>query len=419
MTITSNGKDPVLVIGAGIIGLAIALRLAQAGRSVAVIDRQSPGRGCSYGNVGRIASECVEPLASPHTLMNAPRYLLSRAGPLSIAPRYAHRILPWLVRFALASTPSRHARGVAALTALQRDSLPAFARLLGDAGLDALLKTRGHLVVSEAGDARSALLERQSELERQDVKSRFMSRGDLRQLAPELSEHIVGGLYFPDTAHVVDPFRVCRGLAKAIEKRGGRILRGDVESIRTSADGRFNVTASRQSHAAATLVVAAGAWSRPLAQQLGHRLPLDTERGYHVTATGWSTDLRLPVESMERRTVMTPMRDGLRITGFVEFGGLQLPPNAARYDTLREHMHALLPGAELSTTTEWMGCRPSLPDHLPVIGRCRRHPRAILAFGHQHLGLTLSGVTAELVEALVAGRTPNVDLHPFRCERFG
>lgn len=411
-------RVPVLVVGAGIIGLAIALRLRCAGSEVTLVDRQSPGRGCSFGNVGRIANECVEPLASPETLREVPRLLLSRSGPLAIRARYSLAILPWLLRFARASLPRHFERGVAALRSLQRDSLPAFTRLLDEADSASLLKTRGHLLVSENDAARNKLETHRQRLGRLGVTARFMNRHDVRQLAPELSERIACGLYFPDSAHVVDPYRVCRRLAQSFERRGGRLLRGDVRAIRPQADDRFHVDAGERRFDAATLVVAAGAWSRPLAAQLGHDVPLDTERGYHVTASGPATGLRLPVESFERHTVMTPIDEGLRITGFVELGGLELPANPACFDALRTHLHALLPSTEPSTTSEWMGFRPSLPDHLPVIGRCRRHPNAILAFGHQHLGLTLCGITAELVAALVAHQTPPVDPAPFDAARF-
>lgn len=416
--VTGRSARSVVIVGAGVIGLAIGLRLQLAGKNVTLIDRDAPGRGCSFGNVGRIANESIEPLASLETLRDVPRYLLAKDGPLGIRLRHAHRIAPWLLRFARASLPANFASGKAALQSLQHHSLPAFTRLMEDAGALSLLKTNGHLLVTEDRDAIPALSRLQQRLAVDGILARPVSRNDVQQLAPGLSPQVAGGLFFPDTAHVVEPYHVCRRLAAAIENRGGRICRGHVTDVTPAPAGGFRLRYGEQECAADAVVIAAGAWSRPLASQLGHRLPLDTERGYHLTAGGWQSDLRMPVESLERRTVMTPMRAGLRITGFVEFGGLALPPNPARFDALSRHLQALVPGVEHVACTKWMGHRPSLPDHLPVIGTCTKYDRAILAFGHQHLGLTLSGITAEIVAALLDGRTPAVDLTPFRCNRY-
>jgi len=415
---TGRDVDSVVVVGAGIIGLAIGLRLQLAGRKVTLIDHDAPGLGCSFGNVGRIANESIEPLASMATLREVPRYLFAADGPLGIRPRYALRIAPWLLRFLRASLPANFAHGKAALESLQQHSLPAFTRLLDDAGALSLLQANGHLLVTEDRNAIAALSRLQQRLAVDGILARPVSRDEVQQIAPGLSVHIAGGLFFPDTAHVIEPYQVCKHLVVAIEQHGGRIFRGKVTEVAAAPDGGFRLRYGEQECAADAVVIAAGAWSRPLAKQLGHRLPLDTERGYHLTADGWQSDLRLPVESLERRTVITSMLSGLRITGFVEFGGLELPPNPARFATLNRHLQALVPGTERAACTEWMGHRPSLPDHLPVIGKCVQHDRAILAFGHQHLGLTLSGITAEIVTALIDGRTPAVDLEPFRCNRF-
>jgi D-amino-acid dehydrogenase len=409
---------PVVVVGAGIIGLAIAHRLQHSGVSVVVIDRQAPGRGCSFGNVGRIASECIEPLASPHTLRNSAHYLLDADSPLSIHPRYAVRMVPWLLRFALKSRQRDYESGAGALRLLQAQSMSSFEQLVDEAGIRALLKTRGHLLVCEQKASKPALVARQAWFKQHDVICRWMNSNELRQLAPELPKSLFGGIYFPDTAHVSDPYRVCRGLAASIEKKGGKIVRGDVNEVRATPDGGFELRHGEDCTRCSKLVIAAGAWSARLARQLGHKVPLETERGYHLTAKGWTSHLRIPVESYERHTVMTPMSEGLRISGFVEFGGLELPANPRRFAALRQHLRHMMPGAELSDCSEWMGFRPSLPDHLPVIGRCPLHRNAILAFGPHHLGHTLSVITASIVYAPIDEREPLLNIEPFSAGRF-
>ena len=410
--------DSVAVVGAGVIGLAIASRLQDEGHRVSLIDRDEPGRGCSWGNAGHLATEQVLPLASPATLRQAHRYLLDRSGPLSVLPAYAPRILPWLLRFAWASRPAAFRRGVAALSALQQAALPAFRRLVQRAGIEQTLRTEGNLLLAESAAARDAMLEERELLAECGVDSHWLSADEVRARAGGLNRNVTGALHFSGTGHVSDPDEVSQGLLQHCLARGARLERMEVAGIRPTDGGGFELRGQGDCLSCDRLVIAAGARSAPLARDLGHRLPLDTERGYHLNATGWQADFSLPIASWERKTIMTPLAGGLRITGFVEFGGLELAPRTARFDRLEQHLRALLPDAGFPALGRWMGFRPSLPDHLPVIARSPRHPRAVLAFGHQHLGLTLAGITAEIVADLVADREPALSIHPFRAERF-
>ena len=278
---SSTGPATTVVIGAGIVGCATAFRLAHAGHRVLLVDRDGPGQGCSRGNAGVLATQVVEPLPSPETLSRAVRYLFGRNSPLVIRPRYLLRALPWLARFALAA---RHVeRGTAALAALQERSLAAFAALLADAGLSELLKARGHLLVTEDLRTRPELQALSARLATYGRSSRWLDRHAVRQLAPGLSDSVAGGLYFADTAHVVDPLRVCRGLAAAVGAAGGSVERAEIRAIRPRTQGGFELEAVGRRIDCTAVVVAAGAFSAPLARQLGERVPLETERGYHLT----------------------------------------------------------------------------------------------------------------------------------------
>lgn len=407
----------VAVVGAGVIGLAIACRLAHEGHRVTLVDRDEPGRASSFGNAGHLATEQVLPLASPATLKAAHRYLLRRNGPLSVRAGYWPKALPWLFRFAWASRPSAYRRGVAALAGLQQAAMPAFRRLVELAGIEHLLATDGNLLLAESRCARKAMLEEQALLADCGVHSRWLEPGEVAGLAGGLTR-VEGALHFSDTGHVTDPYEVSCGLLTHFQARGGRVEHRNVRHVAAEASGGFLLKDGSDDLRCDRLVIAAGAWSRPLARDLGHRLPLDTERGYHLMADGWHGEFRLPIASFERKTIMTPLAGGLRITGFVEFGGLDLPPDDTRFGRLEHHLRALLPDADFPAFGRWMGFRPSLPDHLPVIAASRRHRGAILAFGHQHLGLTLAGITAEIVADLAGGREPAVDIGPFRADRF-
>ncbi|HNP34796.1 MAG TPA: FAD-binding oxidoreductase [Woeseiaceae bacterium] len=415
---TSSSDYRVAVIGAGVVGLAAACRLANARANVVLIDPMEPGLGCSYGNAGHIATELIFPLASPATLAHAPRYLLNSDSPLSVRGGYALQILPWLTRFALASRPSAFKRGTEALAELQAGALESLRNLLRTLGLEQQLQTRGHIVLAETRASQAALLNEQESLAEYDVPTTWLSAAEVAELAPDLTTNLQGALHFPGSGHVLEPYQLSQGFFAAFQEAGGQYLRGGVRKIATRSDGSFELQVEAKPITSEKIVLAAGAWSKSLARDLGHRLPLDTERGYHLSAPGWSGSFNVPIASYERKTIMTPLSSGLRITGFVEFGGLDLPPAASRFGKLETHIRALLPNAEFPEFKRWMGFRPSMPDHLPVIGASPKNPNAILAFGHQHLGLTLAGITADIVECLVANRRPPINIQPFRCDRF-
>ena len=408
----------ITVVGAGVIGLATAFRLVRNHADVVLIDRSKPGMQASLGNAGHIATEQVFPLASPATICSAPRLLLGQNGPLSIRPQYALSIAPWLSRFALAARPSAFRQGTAALTALQARAMDSMAALCADAGVKQLLHQRGHLILVESVYSKAAAMAQLERFREHGIAVRWLDADNVTEMAPDLPHDICGALYLENTGHVTDPLLLSDGLHRAFTEAGGRTLQSAVRDIEVNGDGTFTLhTESGQVHSN-KVVIAAGAWSGPFAKQLGSPVPLDTERGYNVTADGFRPQFDVSIASFERMTIMTPMECGLRITGFVEFGGLQLPPDKNSLRKLENHLTELLPRSDMREFSQWMGFRPSLPDHLPVIGESPKHRNAFFAFGHQHLGLTLAGITADMLSELVAGRESPVDPHPYRAERF-
>jgi D-hydroxyproline dehydrogenase len=245
--------------------------------------------------------------------------------------------------------------------------------------------------------------------------------------APGLNADVRGGLCYPDTGHVADPHAVCAGLVAALQKAGGQLLQAQAMGIAQQPSGPVEVQLpDGRSISCRQVLLCAGAWSRPLAASLGYRVPLDTERGYHITVPWPKSDgaaavrmrMARPIASIERNVIMTPMSMGLRMTGTVEFGGLHLAPDPHRYRLLHRSMRALLPGIDTAQASPWMGFRPSLPDHLPVLGAAPRHRGVFFAFGHQHLGLTLCGVTARVMTRLLQGEPTEIDLAPYRIDRW-
>ena len=417
----------VIVVGAGVVGAACAVRLAQAGREVLLLDMQAPGMGASFGNAGHVATEQVMPLASPQVIRSSWRYLRDADSPLQVRLRYLVPILPWMVRFVLAARPASLARGIAALMALQQTARADLQELLQICDLGHLLALDGHLRVWETAEGAHVAKSEAAQMARYGIRTDAMSAAAVRAEAPGLGADVAGALCYPDTGHVHDPYAVCAGLVDAVQGWSGRVQRARVVDLFQQGTGSVRLTLQDGSalHGRQVLVCA-GAWSRPLASSLGYRVPLDTERGYHITVP-WpepgaraaaGMQMRRPIASTERSVIMTPLSVGLRMTGTVEFGGLRLPPDPRRYTLLQRQMQALLPGVLTDTASTWMGFRPSLPDHLPVLGVAPRHPGVFFAFGHQHLGLTLSGVTARVMADLMQGKPDTLDLAPYRVGRF-
>lgn len=424
----TRGLDAqTVVLGAGLVGAACALRLADAGHEVLLLDAQAPGLGASFGNAGHVATEQVFPLASPQVIRASRRYLRDADSPLRLRAAYLLPILPWLARFVWAARPAGFARGIQALMALQATAMADLQGLMAEAGMAHLLHTDGYLRVWETAQGARGALEQAARVRPYGVISQQVGVEVIRAAAPGLAQGITGGVCYPDTGHVDDPHAVCAGLVAALLRAGGRVQQARAVSLRQERAGPVSIV--REGGPAIRcrqLVLCTGAWSKSLVHSLGYRVPLDTERGYHITvpwpaAAGLADAarcLRQPIASSERNVIMTPMSMGLRMTGTVELGGLDLPPDPRRFDLLQREMRALMPAISLRHASTWMGFRPSLPDHLPVICAAPRHPGIFFAFGHQHLGLTLCGVTARLLAGLVQGHAPGMDLSPFHIGRF-
>lgn len=415
----SERRETALVVGAGVVGMTVALALQRKGFAVTVVDRQAPGEGASFGNAGFLAVELVDPLATPAMLRKVPRLLLDPHGAAALPPRYLPRLLPWLIRFVAAAKPARVRHGREALAALNAESLKAWQRCLADIGADDELLASGYLLVWESPKGMAQARAHAEHLRHWGIEATLLDADEIRVREPGLGDTISHGLWFPNAHQMRDPFFLVQRLAKAFEARGGGIQRAAVNALEPLEAG-LQVQTEHGPLEADHVVVAAGAWSHELLKGVGLDVPLETERGYHLTLPRRQLALKQPVGAAERRFVMTPMRCGLRIVGFTELGGLSLAPIKRRYRSLRRHGTALLAddsGLDASAE-EWMGFRPTLPDSLPVIDSHPDITSLHFAFGHQHLGLTQAAITAELLAARVVGEKPAMDLSAYRVTRF-
>ncbi len=406
------------VIGAGIVGATSAFALAARGHEVTLIDRSDGEESAALGNAGAFAFADVIPLATPGIIRKAPLWLLDPDGPLSIPPGYLPRIAPWLLRFWRASWRDRYAGAVAAQSSLMALSRAALDRLVAAEELEHLLRREGQLQVYEGETRFQASLPSWEERRAAGVRFELLRSPEaIAAIQPGLAPRFTRAGWTPDWINVTDPAVWTREMVARARRKGARTLRAGVGTI-LPMDGGVEVAAGGERLVFDRLVVSAGAWSRPLARQVGLDLPLETERGYNTTLPEGAFDLRTHVTFSDHGFVVSKVGTGIRVGGGVELGGLRRPPRTSRATTLLDKARAFLPGLRAEGGRTWMGFRPSMPDSLPVIGVAPRAPQVVLAFGHGHLGLTQSPGTAEIVADLVEGRRSAIDIDPFRPTRF-
>ncbi|MBR0657980.1 NAD(P)/FAD-dependent oxidoreductase [Neoroseomonas oryzicola] len=408
----------VVVVGAGIVGIAAACHLVEDGRRVLLIDREEPARGASFGNAGGFAFSDVMPLASPGIMRKAPKWLLDPLGPLAIPPSYLPRIAPWLLRFWRASWPDRVRASMVAQAAMMRLAREAMAALVGRAGAGAMVHSDGALELYESEAELRAALPGWEARAKEGIVFEHLRGDAIGALQPGLAPIFPVATFVPGWQTVEDPHRFALALLDYAQRLGATVRRARVHAVTPREGGAAIVLEGGETVEANHAVIAAGAWSRPLAAGTGDRIPLETERGYNTTLPPGAFDLRRQLTFPGHGFVVTPIGGGVRVGGAVELGGLTRPPDFRRSATMLAKAQRFLPGLRAEGGVQWMGFRPSLPDSLPAIGPSRASPRIIHAFGHGHLGLTQSAATGRIVAALVAGRRPPLDIAPFSPQRF-
>jgi D-amino-acid dehydrogenase len=416
-------KKTIGVIGAGMVGVAAASFLQREGHDVCLVEPGNPGEGTSFGNAGCLNGSSVVPMSMPGTIRNVPRWLTDPMGPLVIRWAYLPTLAPWLIRFIGAGTQQKVRQQAKALRSILAPSLPTLAPLLREAGAEDLVRKQGHLFVYRSEESwRKESLAWQLRRENGVEWDEFDEDG-LRQLDPNLSRDYVKGVLVRENGHTTNPNRLVNALAEAFLRNGGAIERTRATGFELDGGRLRGIRTERGTLPAEGAVVAAGIWSKPLAAGLGDRLPLESERGYHLMIRDPEAMPRIPTADAEGKFVATPMELGIRIAGTVELAGLEAPPNWERAHVLLRHVRRMFPALSERYPEErvstWMGHRPSLPDSLPAIGRSRRSPDVVYAFGHGHVGMAAAPMTGKLVAELLSGKPPSVELAPFSPGRFG
>ncbi|MDK4740682.1 FAD-binding oxidoreductase [Rhizobium sp. CNPSo 3464] len=413
-----ENRRAVVVVGAGIIGVAIAFELQRRGRQVTLVDKGEPGEGASFGNMASIALDFTAS-SGPSTWAKIPGWLLDPEGPVWLRPSYALKMLPWFLRFVAAGRPSRLREIEDAGMSLSRHALGDFRTMLDAIGALDLMTEEGCLAIYEtesefAGDRGHIELMR-----RHGFEHKVLSGTEIRDYEPALSLKIAKAVLLPDNKSIRDPYQLVLKLVDAAKALGVTFTSGAVQTVERQANGAVSVLLEGGRRLEANdVVLAAGVHTRFIASALGEPIPLETERGYHTQIMKPGIAMRYSIIWPHRAFMVTPTAGGIRVGGNVELAGLDAPPDFRRPRILVRHAQRALPGLQVEDAKDWMGHRPALPDTIPIISPSSRIPGVWYATGHGHLGLTFSATTARLMADMMTGVTPEVDMTPFRINRY-
>ncbi|MBR9840100.1 MAG: FAD-dependent oxidoreductase [Rhodobacteraceae bacterium] len=416
---TPSAAAPMIVIGAGIVGVMTALELQRRGKPVLLVDREGPAAGCSYGNGGAIGPNTCTPFAMPGILRRIPKWYLDPDGPVTVSPSWALRSVPWILRWILGSREAAATASARGMRFLHAGCLDAYRAALGPELAAGLLREDGYLYLYEGDQQGRGELAAAAIREALGVPSEVLDAARIRELEPDLAGIFRRGLKLPGNGHTVNPKRLVDTLFGIFQRRGGRFLRSEVLGFELR-DGRVVALRTGDGQVAAGgVALCAGIGSGGLAAELGARLPLVAERGYHVVFGESDVRLNHKIMNGTRGFGATGMEMGLQVTGTVELDSPGTAPNWRRAEALARGARQMFRAGALGpVSSRWMGNRPSLPDSLPVIDRAPRAANAVLAFGHSHWGLSGAPRTGVLAADLLAGREAPPELRPFRASRF-
>ena len=414
---TSENANSVAVIGAGIQGVCIGLNLIKKGFKVTIVDRDEPGKNsASYGNAGHFSPYASLSMNRPDILADVPAMLLSTTGPLALRWNYVPRMIPWFLKFIKNCTKKKMMHTAKYMHQILDLALPAYDELFQEIDISGLVESRGIIYFWTDQDLKSRELEINVRKEL-GVEQKLLKPHEIHDLEPHIKQIYHGGVLYPSARHARNPGKILLKLFELFLKKDGKFIKENVETINFSPDNQPLIKTNLNSYVFDKAVVACGAFSKKLTDQVDEKIPLDTERGYHVHFKGYDHLLSRPVIFLNRGFGITPMEQGLRVVGTVEFGGLDNPLSKKRVLNLINNAKYLFPELD-KNYDEWLGFRPTLPDFLPVMGPSKNHKNLFYSFGHHHLGWTLGAISGKILAGIIAEEKTNLDLSPYNSLRF-
>jgi D-amino-acid dehydrogenase len=412
-------RKDVVVLGAGIVGVSIALHLQKRGRSVLLVDRRQPGLETSFGNAGLIQREGVYPYGFPHDFGALLRYALNNTTDAHYHLSAIPRIAPFLFKYWMHSRPARHEAIARCYAPLIERSVTEHMALAEEADAAHLIRHTGWIKVfrsrksldQEAGDAEETRREF-------GVEFAVLDRSGVAEKEPHVKAELVGGIHWTDPASVSDPHQLTLAYVRLFERLGGDLASGDARTLEEAATG-WRVQTAKGPVDAGAAVLALGAWADVVTDRLGYRLPLAVKRGYHMHyEPEGDAFLNHPTLDFDRGYFLAPMAAGIRLTTGAEFAHRDAPKTPVQLGRAEPIAKSFFPLGRRVDPEPWMGVRPCTPDMMPIIGPAPKHKNLWFGFGHAHHGLTLGPVTGRLIAEMMTGEKPAVDPSPYRAERF-
>ena len=403
------------IVGAGIQGVCSALFLQKKGYEVTLFDRDEPGNAASYGNAGHFSPYASVPLNRPDVLTDVPAMLISSRGPLALKWNYVPKMIPWFLKFMLNCRKNKMMHTAKNMHQILNLALPAFDELFEEINLDGLVESNGILYVWTDQNLKSRELENKIRQEL-GVRQQLVTPKEIHDLEPNLKPFYHGGVFYDNARHAKNPKKILIKLFDNLIEKGGKFLKLNIKDIDFDEEKPV-LRSEAQRFIFNKLIIACGAFSKKLTDQLHENIPLDTERGYHVHFKDFEKLISRPVVHANRGFGMTPMEQGLRVVGTVEFGGLKNPLSKSRVKNLILNAKDMLDGLP-EHKDEWLGFRPSLPDFLPIIGPSKNYKNVFYSFGHHHLGWTLGAISGKIIANIIAKENTNLDLKPYNSIRF-
>ena len=410
-----TNKLRVGIVGAGIQGVCNALFLQKKGFQVTLFDRDEPGNSASYGNAGHFSPYASIPINRPDVLTDVPAMLLSSRGPLALKWRYVPKMIPWFLKFISNCRKDRMLHTAKYMHQILDIALPAFDELFEDVDISGLVENKGILYFWNDQNLKSRDLEIKIR-EELGVKQQLVSPKEIHDLEPNIKPVYHGGVYYDYARHARNPKKILIKLFENFVQKGGKFLKLNIKDLNFD-EKKPVIRSDTHRFVFDKLVIACGAFSKTLTDKLHEDIPLDTERGYHIHFKNFDHLIRRPIIYLNRGFGMTPMEQGLRVVGRVEFGGLKNPLSKSRIKNLIENAKELLDGLP-DHEDEWLGFRPTLPDFLPVIGPSKNYDNVFYSFGHHHLGWTLGAISGKIISKMISNEKTNLDLKPYSSLRF-
>ena len=410
-------KIKIGIIGAGIQGVCTGLFLQKKGYSVTLFDRDDPGSAAaSYGNAGHFSPYASVPVNRPDILIDVPAMLLSSNGPLALKWNYVPKMIPWFLKFFKNCSKKNMMHTAKYMHQILDLALPAYDELFEDVDISDLVENKGIMYIWNDQNLKSRELEINIRNEI-GAEQQLLNKHEIHDLEPNIKKIYHAGVFYKRARHAKNPGRIWVRLFENFLKKGGKFLRLDIKDLNFD-ESKPVIRSETQRFIFDKLVIACGAFSKKLTDKLHENIPLDTERGYHIHFKDCEHLISRPVVFQNRGFGMTPMEQGLRVVGTVEFGGLKNKLSKGRIKNLVNNAKYLLDGLPEQHEDEWLGFRPTLPDYLPVIGSSKNYSNVYYSFGHHHLGWTLGAISGKIISKMISEEKTNLDLEPYSSLRF-